>query len=42
VEDPHGIIQILSEVGKGTTVRLVLPVTNGINVGSIRGTTTTA
>ena len=38
VEDHQGTIQILSEVGKGTTVRLVLSVKNGANVKGLRGT----
>ena len=32
VQEHHGTIQIVSEVGKGTTVRIVLPVRNGTNV----------
>ena len=36
VHEHHGIIQIESEVGKGTTVRIVLPVKNGANVGRLR------
>jgi PAS domain S-box-containing protein len=31
VQEHHGAIEILSEVGKGTTVRVVLPVPNGTN-----------
>jgi signal transduction histidine kinase len=38
VEDHHGTIEILSEVGKGTTVRIVLPLKNGTNVNGLRGT----
>jgi len=38
VEDHHGTIQIFSEVGKGTTVRIVLPVKNGGNVNGIHST----
>ena len=34
VEDHHGTIQILSEVGKGTTVRIKLPVKNRLQRGS--------
>jgi len=37
VQEHHGTIQIASEVGKGTTVRIVLPVTNGANVDHVRG-----
>jgi PAS domain S-box-containing protein len=37
VEEHHGRIVIVSEVGKGTTVRIVLPVTDGTNVSSVRG-----
>jgi PAS domain S-box-containing protein len=37
VEEHHGAIQIISEVGKGTTVRLVLPLKNGTNVDSLQG-----
>ena len=32
VQEHHGTMQIPSEVGKGTTVRIVLPVKNGTNV----------
>ncbi len=38
VQESRGTIDILSEVGKGTTVRIVLPVTNGTNVKGLRGT----
>ena len=38
VQEHHGTIQIVSEVGKGTTVRMVLPVQNGANVDRLRGT----
>ena len=38
VQEHHGTIQMLSEVGKGTTVRIVLPVENGPNVKALRGT----
>lgn len=36
VQEHHGTIQLLSKVGEGTTVRLVLPVKNGVNVTSLR------
>ena len=36
VLEHHGTIQIESEVGKGTTVRMVLPVKNGANVDRLR------
>jgi signal transduction histidine kinase len=36
IQEHHGTIQIDSEVGKGTTVRLSLPVKNGINVDRLR------
>ena len=32
IQDQHGTIQILSEVGKGTTVRIILPIRNGTNL----------
>jgi signal transduction histidine kinase len=35
-QEHHGAFQILSEVGRGTTVRLLLPVKNGANVESLR------
>lgn len=38
VEDHHGTIQVFSEAGKGTTVRIALPVKNGTNVSGLRGT----
>jgi signal transduction histidine kinase len=38
VQEHCGTMQIVSEVGKGTTVRIVLPVTQGANVGRLRGT----
>ena len=37
VQEHHGTIQIDSEAGKGTTVRIVLPVKNGTNVERLRG-----
>jgi PAS domain S-box-containing protein len=37
VEEHHGTIQIASEMGKGTTVRIVLPLKNGVNVDRLRG-----
>jgi signal transduction histidine kinase len=37
VQEHHGAIQIGSDMGKGTTVRLVLPVKNGANVDRLRG-----
>jgi PAS domain S-box-containing protein len=37
VEEHHGTIQIGSEVGKGTTVRVVLPLSSGGNVDRVRG-----
>jgi PAS domain S-box-containing protein len=37
VQEHYGTIQIVSEVGKGTTVRVVLPVRNGANVEHLRG-----
>ncbi len=36
VQEGRGDIQIASEVGKGTAVRIVLPVKNDVNVGRIR------
>jgi PAS domain S-box-containing protein len=36
VQDHHGALQITSEVGRGTTVRLLLPVRNGFNVAPLR------
>ena len=37
IEDHHGSIEILSEVGLGTTVRIVLPIKNGSNVRGLWG-----
>jgi PAS domain S-box-containing protein len=37
VREHHGTIQIDSEAGKGTTVRLLLAVKNGANVDRLRG-----
>ena len=37
VQDHHGTLDIESEVGKGTTVRVTLPVRNGTNVNGLRG-----
>ncbi|HUE70441.1 MAG TPA: PAS domain S-box protein [Pirellulaceae bacterium] len=37
IQEHHGTIQIASEVGKGTTVRIVLPLKNGANVEGVRG-----
>jgi PAS domain S-box-containing protein len=37
VQDHCGTIQIVSELGKGTTVRIVLPIKNGANVEHLRG-----
>jgi len=36
IQEGHGTIQMTSEVGKGTTVRILLPVKNGSNVGRFR------
>jgi PAS domain S-box-containing protein len=36
-QEHHGTIEMVSEAGKGTTVRLVLPVKNGANVDRLRG-----
>jgi signal transduction histidine kinase len=36
VQEHHGTLQLLSEVGKGTTVRLLLPVKDGANVAPLR------
>ena len=38
VQEHHGTMQVFSELGKGTTVRLVLPLRNGGNVDRIRST----
>jgi len=37
VQEHNGTIQIASEVGKGTTLRIVLPVKNDGNVDRVRG-----
>jgi signal transduction histidine kinase len=37
VQEHSGTLQIVSAVGKGTAVRIVLPVTQGTNVGRLRG-----
>lgn len=37
VQEQNGSIQITSEVDKGTTVRIVLPIRNGANVAVLRG-----
>jgi signal transduction histidine kinase len=37
VQEHHGTLDIRSEVGKGTTVQMVLPVSNGINVNRLNG-----
>jgi signal transduction histidine kinase len=36
VEEHHGTLQIASEVGKGTTVSVLLPVTSGTNAARLR------
>lgn len=36
IQEGHGTIEIASEFGKGTTVRVVVPVKNGSNVGRLR------
>jgi signal transduction histidine kinase len=36
VQEHHGTIEIASEVGKGTTVRIVLPVKSGTTVDQLR------
>jgi signal transduction histidine kinase len=38
VQDHQGTIELVSEPGKGTTVRIVLPVQSGTNVGGIHST----
>jgi PAS domain S-box-containing protein len=40
VQQHNGKLDIDSEVGKGTTVRITLPVRNGANVSSLRGAKT--
>jgi two-component system, LuxR family, sensor kinase FixL len=37
VQEHQGTMQVFSELGKGTTVRLVLPLKNGGNVDRVRG-----
>jgi two-component system, LuxR family, sensor kinase FixL len=37
VEQHHGALEIESEVGRGTTVRVALPVRNGANVAGLHG-----
>jgi signal transduction histidine kinase len=37
VQEHRGTIQIASDVGKGTTVRIVLPLKDGANVERVRG-----
>jgi signal transduction histidine kinase len=37
VEDHHGTLHIASEIGKGTTVSVLLPVTSGTNTTRLRG-----
>jgi two-component system sensor kinase FixL len=37
VQEHHGTMQIRSEVGRGTTVRLVWPLRNGTNTDPLRG-----
>jgi signal transduction histidine kinase/ActR/RegA family two-component response regulator len=37
VQEHYGTLQIFSEVGKGTTVRIVLPVSHTTNVDRLRG-----
>ncbi len=36
VQEHKGTMQILSEEGKGTTVRIILPLTEGTNVTRLR------
>jgi PAS domain S-box-containing protein len=35
IQEHKGTIQIISEVGKGTTVRIVLPIRNGVNASEL-------
>jgi signal transduction histidine kinase len=37
VHEHHGTLEIESEVGRGTTVRVTLPIRNGANVQGLRG-----
>ena len=37
VQQHHGILEIESEVGKGTTVRVTLPLRNGTNINGLLG-----
>jgi len=37
VQEHQGTIEVLSKVGRGTNVRLILPVRNEGNVGPLRG-----
>ena len=37
VQQHHGILEIESEVGKGTTVRVTLPLRNGTNINGLQG-----
>ena len=37
VQEHHGKLEIESEVGKGTTVRVILPVKNGTNANGLKG-----
>ena len=37
VQEHHGKLEIESEVGNGTTVRVILPVKNGTNVDGLKG-----
>jgi signal transduction histidine kinase len=39
VQEHHGAIQIDSEVGKGTTIRITLPVSNSYNVSQLHSKT---
>jgi signal transduction histidine kinase len=36
VQEHHGTIEIASEVGKGSTIRIMLPVKNGTNADQLR------